>query len=135
MTVDTFDSSNYEHFSDYVSDIKKERIESELCSLDKEFEGIFKRNGRELTMLNIEKFMNEWKEELKSRMNGFTFADWKCSWRLKKTIERTHTQSALYITDGEWEINSFGEFIEWLYQEHQQGDKFYIGGILDYHFV
>ena len=65
--------------------------------------------------------------------NNIDFSDTLALYRLREIIKETHVDASLRFYFGE-EFMTLGELVHWLYNFHKPGDKFYIGGILDYHF-
>ena len=47
--------------------------------------------------------------------------------------KRTHKESNTMLYTDYAGFEYFGAFVQRLYASHKPGDKFYIGGILDYH--
>lgn len=130
MSEGCFCPEEYERFADYIQSVPQDNENNIISWLDEH--GIFERNGRELTLLDLNPFIEEWRTEIKKRANNIDFTDRLALYRLKEVIKETHRESSLMFYFGEF--MPMGELVHWLYNHYQPGDKFYIGGILDYHF-
>ncbi len=130
MSEGCFCPEEYDHFADYIQIVPQDSENDIISWLDKH--GIFERNGRELTLLDLNPFIEEWRAEIKKRANNIDFTDGLSLYRLKEVIKETHQESSLIFYFGEF--MPMGELVHWLYNHYQPGDKFYIGGILDYHY-
>ena len=131
ITEGCFCDEEFNHFADYLQGVKPESEEKIIEWIDRY--GIFERNGRELTLLDVSPFLEKWREKIKERANNIDFSDTLALYRLRKIIKETHVDASLRFYFGE-EFMTLGELVHWLYNFHKPGDKFYIGGILDYHF-
>jgi len=140
ITENTF----YDHLpegADYVQNLSKEEAEACLSWVDEMLKGIFTRKGRELTFIGVETFIGEWVEKIKESANALTVENMKDSltlFRHKMLCERTHKDVWFLVyqgADGEEYADFFADFIWYLHAtEVKKGTKFYIGGIVDYHF-
>lgn len=131
MTAGGFTYEEYDHFADYIQGIDTKLEETILLWFDNE--GIFERNGRELTLLDLNGFMEDWRKAIITRANNIDFTDGLALYKLSDVIKETHTHSELMFYFLE-EFMDFGRFVFYLYNNYKAGDKFYIGGILDYHY-
>lgn len=129
-----YDPALYSHFADYIEDVENEQDSLEW--LDEKFKGLFVRNGRELILLDISEFMDEFRTEIVKSAENLDMRDWLTCYKLRKVQRCTHINCDFYINQEVYNTTpvSFGMFIQDVYQNHKPGDKFYIGGILDYHF-
>jgi len=134
ITACSLDPWIYEPLGDYADDLPESQLQKELEDFDKLFEGIFKRDGRVLTFLGCDQFIEDWREDIKRKANNIDFTKWMSLWELRATLKRTHYDSYAIFTSDDCTSDDFAHFIEGLYQGHKPGDKFYIGGILDYHY-
>lgn len=130
MSEGCFCPEEYERFADYIQSVPQDSENDIISWLDKH--GIFERNGRELELLDLNPFIEEWRAEIKKRANNIDFTDGFALYRLKEVVKETHRESSLMFYFGEF--MPMGELVHWLYNHYQPGDKFYIGGILDYHY-
>jgi len=128
-----FEPNAFMSFADYVANIDEEEEEELLESFDRLFEGIFSRNGRTVTLLDTSEFIEEWRKAIKKCADNLDFTDWHSLFQLNEITKRTHCEynTMLYTDYAGFEY--FGDFVQRLYAAHKPGDKFYIGGILDYH--
>jgi hypothetical protein len=136
----TFIDYNIGDFADYVYNIESYEQTESLKYLDNMFEGIFKRKGRVLTYLGAEDFVNEWLIAFKDKvaeMDNQNFKDWMTSWNIQHILTDTHKgiDARFYLgEDMEATADPFGEFIRDVYANNKKGDKFYVGGIVGFHF-
>lgn len=128
-----FDYDEISHFADYVDD-DRVNVEDDLKRLDVDFKGIFKRDGRKLTLLNTNAFVDEWKQEIKRRADVIDITDWQSMYYLKAVLRETHRYSDYKIYCDYGGIMDFASYVSHLVSEHKPGDVFYVGGIVDYHF-
>ena len=128
-----FDFDEVSFFADYVDDVERDDEKELLENFDTLFEGIFSRKGRTITLLDTSAFIEEWRSAIKKLADNMDFTNSRQLFRMREITKRTHKDySAMLFTDyGGFEY--FGDFVQRLYAAHKPGDKFYIGGILDYH--
>ena len=122
----------YDHFADYVQSVPRESEKDIMSWLDK-FE-IFTRNGRELTLRPIGGFIDDWKMKIVEMAKNLDMTNWMSYYDIKNVLRKTHFQSDLMICFNGEEFWEFGYFVQHIYENNQPGNKFYIGGILDYHY-
>lgn len=127
-----FEYDEYSRFADYVSDDVD--VRNDLKWLDNDIRGIFERNGRKLTLLNTNAFVDEWKQEIKNRAENIDLCDWSSVYDLKAVLRETHRFSDFKVYCEYGGIMDFGDYMRHLITAHKPGDVFYIGGILDYHY-
>lgn len=140
VTAETF-YDNLPPMADYVSDLTEREAETcMMCLLDSALDGIFIRDGRELTFLGINQFVEEWITQIKESaqtMNIETFRDLSTLYRHISLCNKTHREieSLIYYgADQEASADPFGVFIRHLYTANiKPGTKFYIGGVVDFH--
>ena len=136
----SFVEYNIGDFADYIYDINDQERKYALESLDTLLKGIFERKGNILTYLGAEDFVNDWIIKLKdmvAEVDCKNFKDWQTTWNIRHMIEDTHLNSdaRFYIGENyEATADPFGEFIRDVYSNNKAGDKFFIGGIVGYHF-
>ena len=128
-----FDYDDFSDFADYIDDVERDEEKELLEYFDSLFEGIFSRKGRTVTLLDTSKFIEEWRKTIKKCADNLDFTDWHSLFQLKEIMKLTHREynTMLYTNYAGFEY--FGDFVQRLYAAHKPGDKFYIGGILDYH--
>lgn len=128
-----FDYDEISFFADYVDEVERDEEKGLLESFDTLFEGIFSRKGRTITLLDTSKFIEEWRSAIKKCADNIDFTNSYSLFQLKELTKRTHGEynTMLYTDYSGFEY--FGDFVQRLYACHKPGDKFYIGGILDYH--
>lgn len=132
IDAECFTYEEYDHFADYIQGIDPKLEETILLWFDNE--GIFERKGRELTLLDLNGFMEEWRKAIITRANNIDFTDWLALAKIREVIKETHHYSDLmFCFDGE-EFMNIGQLAHYLYKNNRPGDKFYVGGILDYHY-
>lgn len=127
-----FNYDEISHFADYVSDDVDE--DHDLKWLDNDIRGLFKRDGRKLTLLDTRAFADEWKQEIKRRADILDISDWQSMWYMKTVVRDTHRFSEFKIYCEYGGLMDFGEYVSHLIAAHKPGDVFYIGGIVDYHY-
>lgn len=131
MTAGDFTYEEYDHFADYIQGIDPKLEEPILQWFDND--EIFKRNGRELILLDLHGFMEDWRKAIITRANNIDFTDGLALYKLNDVINETHKQSELMFYFME-EFMNFGRLAFYLYNNYKVCDKFYVGGILDYHY-
>ena len=132
MSEGCFCPEEYARFADYIQNVKKERENDTLKWIDTL--QVFDRKGRELSLRPLDGFIDDWKMEIVKKAKSLDMTDWMSYYNMKALLRKTHLDcDTMICMNGEkfWE---FGYFIQHLYENHKPGDKFYIGGILDYHF-
>lgn len=128
-----FDPNAFMSFADYVSNIDEDEEKELLESFDRLFEGIFSRKGRTVTLLDTSGFIEEWRNAIKKCADNLDFTDWHSLFHLNEITKRTHNECNTMLYTDYAGVEYFGDFVQRLYAAHKPGDKFYIGGILDYH--
>ena len=131
ISDDCFIPEEWGGFADYIQSVSA-KTEDEVIGWIDEY-GIFERNGRELTLRDLNPFIEDWRSEIKKRANNIDFTDGLALYLLREVVKETHLEVYSRFYFGE-EFMTFGDFVHWLYNHYEPGDKFYIGGILDYHF-
>lgn len=139
ITEDSFEYHQVSDFADYIGDITEQEEQDALESLDKILKGLFKREGRKLTFLGAEDFVNDWIIYMKDKMaelDNKNIKEFPNLFNLKCMTEVTHRnrEDRFYIgEDGEAFADSFGEFVRDIYANNKVGDVFYVGGVIDFH--
>jgi len=142
ITESTFDDYNIGDFADFVEGINMTEDDEEeiLECIDPLIKGVFKREGRVLTYLGAEDFVNDWLITIKDKvaeLDNHNIKDYMTLWRVKHLFEDTHlqTDARIWTADSDYgTAEPFGEFIRDVYANAKVGDKFYIGGIVGFHF-
>ena len=129
----SFDYDEISFFADYVDDVDRDEEKGLLEDFDTLFEGIFSRKGRTITLLDTSAFIEEWRGAIRKCADNIDFTDWISLYQLKELVKRTHKESNTMLYTDYAGFEYFGGFVQRLYAAHKPGDKFYIGGILDYH--
>ena len=139
ITEDSFEYENISDFSDGVCDISKEDEKEALETLDTILKGVFKRNGRKLTYLGAEQFVNDWIIYMKDKMaelDNHNIKVFPTLFNLHCMTEYTHRNMEYRFYMGERGYGCaepLGEFIRSVYADNKVGDVFYVGGIVDFH--
>ena len=129
----SFDYDEISSFADYVDD-ERVNVKDDLASLDKDIKGIFKREGRKLTLLNTNAFVDEWKQAIKDAADKLDLCDQSACFWMKDLFVGTHLHSDFRIYCEYGGIMNFAGYVRYLINNHKPGDVFYIGGIVDFHF-
>lgn len=135
ITIADFSPEEYDHFADWIDGVDEDNYEELYKRLENLFDGVFVRNGDELTYMGAEKFMGDWLASIKSIVLPMTVDKmryWQEMYKLHSIIDNTHirTQTKIYI-DGQ--VRDFGDFMRDVFAEMKVGDKLYLGGIIDFH--
>ena len=135
ITECDFMPENYSHFADWIQDVDNDEYEELYKRLDHQFEGVFTRDGDELTYIGAEKFMEKWLAHIKAFVEPLTvesMKDWYPMFKVEDIIKNTHlcTPTKIYVDE---EIQDLGDFMRSVFAEAKPGDKLYLGGIIDYH--
>jgi len=132
ITEGSFIPEEYCDFADYIQGVEKE-VEKKIIAWFDDLE-IFTRKGRELTLQPMGGFMDDWKMKIVDMANNLDFTDWFSFYDIKDVMKKTHKKWCVKICMNGEEFWDFGYFCQHIYENYKPGDKFYIGGILDYHF-
>ena len=132
VQADGFTYEEYSDFADYIQGVEKE-VENRIIAWFDDIE-IFTRKGRELTLRPMGGFMDDWKMKIVDMANNLDFTDWFSYYDIKDVLKKTHKKWVCKICMNGEEFWDFGYFCQYIYENYKPGDKFYIGGILDYHF-
>ena len=138
LTSSDFDEVNISDFADYTDDIDEDEEEDAMKRLDCTLRGVFTREGRVLTYQGADGFVSDWISGIKSRvaqLNPDTVKNWMEMWKMKQLFEDTHREAnERFSYDGSCtDAEPLGDFIREVYINAKPGDKFYIGGIVDFH--
>ena len=129
-----FDPEEYSDFADYIADGIADEDE-ELEWFADVMSDIFDCDGRKLTLRDISGFIEEWKADVKKRANEFDpKGDGMSSYHLRHSVNDTHKRINFRFYDDDYGMMNTRRLIENVLLYHKPGDKFYIGGILDYHY-
>lgn len=128
-----FDYDEISFFADYVDDVERDEEKRLLEAFDSLFEGIFSRKGRTVTLLDTSKFIEEWRSAIKKCADNMDFTNSQHLFQMREITKRTHKEYNTMLYSDYAGFEYFGDFVQRLYAAHKPGDKFYIGGILDYH--
>ncbi len=130
---------NLYEFADRGEDVMEEDEETEMQALDNLLQGVFRREGRTLIYLGADEFVKEWRQAILKEaclLNDESFKSGMTAHHLKELADRTHLRTATRIygyAGDEW-ADPFGEFITHVYANNKPGDRYYIGGIVDFHY-
>jgi len=130
----SLEPEQYSDFADYIDDMNHEGEENSIEWFADVMSDIFDCDGRELTLRDISGFIEKWKAEVKKRASEFDpKGDGMSSYFLLKSIKRTHKGIDFHFYNEDYGLMDPCQLIEDILLSHKPGDKFYIGGILDYH--
>lgn len=135
ITSSEFCPEEYMHFADYIDDVDDDSYEDLYKALDHLLDGVFTRDGDELTYIGAENFMENWINHIKCLVEPLTvesMKDWMPLWLVKSTIRDTHLRTVNKIYCDE-EIQTFGSFMQNVFANLKPGDKLYLGGVVDFH--
>ncbi len=128
-------------WADWFHDLneREQEIQIEYLSKSSGIRELFRIEGREMTFLGGDSFMEKWFNEIKTLSNELTIDSFKndylSTWDLEKTINQTHLRmfDRIYGFEGDYAI-TFGDFVWSVCKNLKPGDKLYIGGVVDFHF-
>lgn len=139
---DFYDNSS--DFADYIGDpVGDEDRDEYVGYLAHALRGVFKPAGRDcLVYLGenaLRTFLQEWADKIKCMANELTADNILKNLRLyniRATTNDTHRREDFRIHIEEWNgwAGPFGDIIEWAACQLKEGDKIYVGAIIDYHF-
>lgn len=111
-------------------------FDEEMKELDKVLGNMFSRKGRVLTFRSCKSFMKEWQAAIKENAASFDIKNWRAIPDMMALFRDTHICSdyLFYISYFAPHTNSFGDLVRILQEYYKPNKKFYIGGILDYHY-
>lgn len=131
---------------DYCSEVSAREMESAINSLPKELPAtMFSCNKREITFLGGDKqFIQDWQVKLHKQIEHVQPEDLAEGrqgttlylYQIEKILENVLGTSVLFVDkdyNGCYPVKST-DFLFDCIARFSRGDKFYIGGILDYHF-
>lgn len=129
------------HFADYIGDTKGERDRKGVIEWMARDFGLFDIDGETLVLKGdseIDKFIHDWNEcirNLASKLNDKAVDD-IALFKVRKATEETHLGvcSRFYIEDWNGYAGTFSELVEYVTKRMKQGDRLYIGAVIDYHF-
>lgn len=135
ITTEEFSTEDYSWFADWIQDVDDDSYEDLYESIEHLLDGVFTRNGDELTYVGAEKFCENWMNHIKALVEPLTVESVKefmPLWLVKSAINNTHlrTETKIYF-DGVME--NFGDFIRTVFASLKTGDKLYLGGVVDFH--
>lgn len=131
----SYEHSQYCDFADYISDVDEEDYEDAVEWFKDSFSGIFKCEGRKLTLLDLTDFVEKWKDSIKQCANVIDMRSGMAMHDFNSLVNETHHRIRHridFMQNGY--PDSAGSFILELFHYSKPGDVFYICGILDYHF-
>ena len=135
--IDFYENSS--DFADYIGDeYDDEERKSVIEAIPKWFDGIFSLEGDHLVFNGLGDFVKDWYRyigECVAELKDNEVEDMKL-YRIKKAVEHTHLDiwSRFYIENWNGYAAAAEDFIDYLANRMKQGDKLYIGAIIDYHF-
>lgn len=134
LTSGWLEPEQYSDFADYIDDDIEDE-DDDIKWLASVMSDIFDCEGRELTLRDISGFIEQWKAEVRKRASEFDpKGDGMSSYFLRKSIKRTHKGIDFHFYNEDYGLMDPRQLIENFLLHKKPGDKFYIGGILDYHF-
>lgn len=133
----------YSDFMDYVDDeLDDDETEKAVGECQKLLEETFSSNGRELTFLGADEFIEEWVLEMKKQLDEIDPKEPVSFWKLQKMTTQTH--HCIFSRFVWSEVNDdgvcscypeeLGDFILMISKRLKPGDKVYIGGIVSFHY-
>lgn len=139
---DFYDNSS--DFADYIGEpIDDNEREEYVGYLAHALRGVFKPAGRDcLVYLGddaLNAFLQEWADDIRRQANELTAENIMKDVRLyniRATTKETHRLEDFRIHIEEWNgwAGPFGDIIEFANNQLKEGDKIYVGAIIDYHF-
>ncbi len=133
LTSSMLDPEQYSGFADYIDD--EVDAENSIEWFATCMSGIFDCDGRRVKLRDISGFIDLWKADVRDKAGKFDpNGDRMSSYYLRKALNKTHEGIEFRFFDQDRGLMSARQLIENVLLYHKPGDKFYIGGILDYHF-
>lgn len=132
-------------FADYIGDeITGKNREDALGYLAELLKDVFKREYPDVFRYKgpeaMQKFKQAWADELRRQAGLLTpdnlFRDQNL-FRLRETTQETHLRTGYRVDIAHWAEGvayPFGELFEYAASQLKQGDRIYIGAIIDYHY-
>lgn len=136
---------NSDDFADYIGDEITDEEERKECIdyladtikdvFTHEGDGVFTYKGEEA----LRKFKQEWLAEIQTQTARLTADNMQKEqnlYRLSVATERTHLDSHYRIKIEEWNgcAAPIAELFEWAENCLKEGDHFYVGAVIDYHY-
>ena len=130
---------NSQDFADYIGDTKSDEQRKEIIKwLADTFKGIFELEGETLIYKGLGRFIRDWNDEIKrltlyldnNKYNGIHL------YKIAQATRETHLSicSRFYIEDWNDWTGAADDFISFLSNSMREGDRLYIGAVIDYHF-
>lgn len=135
--IDFYENSS--DFADYIGDEKDEEQRQEVIEwMAEDFDGIFSLEGDHLVFNGLGDFTKRWYDYIRERTSQLKDGevdDMKL-YKIKTAVERTHLEiySRFYIENWNGYAAPMEDLVDYLKNRMKQGDKLYIGAIIDYHF-
>ena len=140
----TYDD-NSSDFADYIGvEVADDEREQYIGYLADNLKDIFTPVGRGVLAYKGEdamrKFKQEWADAIKQQAEELTADNILCNYRLYRisnAIDATHIGTNYRVDIEDWcggRADPFAELIEWAAYQLKEGDRIYIGAIIDYHY-
>ena len=140
---DYYDNSG--DFADYIGDeLTDERREDAIGYLADLLKDVFTPSGRDTLTYKgeeaLRQFKQKWADRIKAMANELTADNLFSEQRLyliQSVATETHLRTAYRVDIQDWcggVAYPFGELFEWAASQLKEGDRIYIGAIIDYHY-
>lgn len=127
-------------FADYIGDYKDDETRKEIIAwmASDEFGGIFSLEGDHLVFNGLGDFLRDWYTCIKvtaAELNHNEFDSMKL-FKVKQAVKQTHCGvcSRFYIENWDGYAAPMEDLIGFCKSQLNEGDKVYVGAIIDYHF-
>jgi hypothetical protein len=136
---------NSDDFADYIGDEITDEEERKECIgyladtiedvFTHEGDGVFVYKGDEA----LRKFKQEWLAEIQTqtaRLTADNMQNEQNLYRLSAATERTHLNCNYRIKIEEWNgyAGPISDLFEWAESKLKEGDRIYVGAVIDYHY-
>jgi len=136
---------NSSDFADYIGDEVTDRQARKdyVGYLAGDLKGVFKPAGKDcLVYLGKEalrKFLQDWADDIKAKAAELTadnILKQERLYKIRATTKETHRRTDYRVYIDEWNgwAGPFEGIIEWAANQLKEGDKIYVGAIIDYHY-
>lgn len=130
-----FEESEWSDFADYLDDCYEEEDTYDEAYERFPLMGIFKRDGDCLTYLGEGDVRKRWMDEISEHMvNEDNINNDMARFTLCRSIERPFTNNRFSIEDWAMLPQTSGEFLTYVLNNMEKGDRLYLGGVVDFHF-
>ncbi len=135
---------NSDDFADYIGDeLEDDERESSLSSFANNVSGVFSACGDGVFVYNgddaLLQFSQKWIDRIKEMANGLdpdNFLSNDRLYHLSSVTTRTHPDLYMRVHIMDWNgyAGPASDLFEWARYHLKEGDKIYIGAIIDFHF-